>query len=233
MLLHRKTDFFFPQSIFSHFCRNEWVKVSRMNSGRKPTYYCIQVSAAPGYKYFCISFCWVLYFFMNMHIGEKTSICSLLADSITFLSCASLWSFREKWSFTLHTDVKERRSWWIANKYNLYGQIVPEVISPHFTLQIEWFLPSAHELREENHPAGLCSRFSPLPWRNRDFLGGSDSKESSYNAGDPGLIPGLGRCPGQGNGNPLQYSCLENSMDRGAWRATVHGVVKSQTWLSN
>ena len=113
-----------------------------MNSGRKPTYYCIQVSAAPGYKYFCISFCWVLYFFMNMHIGEKTSICSLLADSITFWSCASLWSFREKWSFTLHTDVKERRSWWIANKYNLYGQIVPEVMSPHFTLQIVWFLPN-------------------------------------------------------------------------------------------
>ena len=61
------------------------------------------------------------------------------------------------------------------------------------------------------------------------FPGGSDGRESAHNAGDPVLIPGLGRCPGQGNGNPLQYSCLENSMDRGAWRATVHGVVKSQT----
>ena len=49
----------------------------------------------------------------------------------------------------------------------------------------------------------------------------AQSKESSCNAGDPGLIPGLGRAPGEGNGNPLQYSCLENSMDRGAWRATV------------
>ena len=46
---------------------------------------------------------------------------------------------------------------------------------------------------------------------------------------DQGLIPGSGRSPGEGNGNPLQYSCLENSMDRGAWRATVHGVAKSQT----
>ena len=62
-----------------------------------------------------------------------------------------------------------------------------------------------------------------------DFPGGSDSKASVYNAGDPGSIPGLGRSPGEGNGNPLQYYCLENSMDRGAWQATVHGVAKSQT----
>ena len=50
-----------------------------------------------------------------------------------------------------------------------------------------------------------------------DFPGGSDSKESAYNEGDPGSIPGLGRYPGEGNGNPLQYSCLENPMDGGAW----------------
>ena len=49
------------------------------------------------------------------------------------------------------------------------------------------------------------------------FLGGSNGKESAWNAGDQGLIPGSGRSPGEGNGNPLQYSCLENSMDRGAW----------------
>ena len=65
------------------------------------------------------------------------------------------------------------------------------------------------------------------------FPGGSDSKEPACNEGDPGLIPGLGRSPGEGNGYPLQYSFLENSMDRGAWRATVHGVTKSQTQLSN
>ena len=52
----------------------------------------------------------------------------------------------------------------------------------------------------------------------------SVSKESAYDAGDPVLIPGLGRSTGEGKGNPLQYSCLENPMDRGAWKATVHGV---------
>ena len=61
------------------------------------------------------------------------------------------------------------------------------------------------------------------------FPGGSDSKESTCNAGDLGSIPGLGRFPGGGDGNPFQYSCLENSMDRGAWWATVHGVTKCQT----
>ena len=63
------------------------------------------------------------------------------------------------------------------------------------------------------------------------FPGGSDGKESTCNAGDPGSIPGLGGSPGEGNGNPLQYSCLENPMDRGAWQATVHGVAKSQAQL--
>ena len=61
------------------------------------------------------------------------------------------------------------------------------------------------------------------------FPGGSDSKESACNAGDPSSVPGLGRSPGERNGNPLQYSCLENSMDRGAWQAIVHGLAKSQT----
>ena len=65
------------------------------------------------------------------------------------------------------------------------------------------------------------------------YAGGSDGKVSAYNAGDPGSIPGSGRSPGEGNGNPLQYSCLENRMDRGAWWATVHGVAKSRTQLSD
>ena len=61
------------------------------------------------------------------------------------------------------------------------------------------------------------------------FPGGSDGKEYAYYAGDLGSIPGLGTYFGEGNGNPLQYSCLENSTDRGDWQATVHGVAKSQT----
>ena len=63
------------------------------------------------------------------------------------------------------------------------------------------------------------------------FPGASDSKESACNAGDPCSIPGSGRSPGGGHGNPLQYPCLENPMDTGAWGATVHGVTKSQTRL--
>ena len=61
----------------------------------------------------------------------------------------------------------------------------------------------------------------------------SVDKESACNAGDPGSIPGLGRSTGEGNGNPPQYSCLENPMDRRAWRATVHEVIGNQTRLSD
>ena len=80
-----------------------------------------------------------------------------------------------------------------------------------------------------------------IPWR-RDrlptpvflsFRGGSTDKESAYNAVDFGSIPGLGRSPGEGNGYPLQYSCLENSIGRRAWQATVHGVAKTRTGLSD
>ena len=60
----------------------------------------------------------------------------------------------------------------------------------------------------------------------RGFPGGSDGKESAFNAEGLGLIPGLGRSPGEGNDNPLQYSCLENPVDREAWWATVHGITK-------
>ena len=63
------------------------------------------------------------------------------------------------------------------------------------------------------------------------FSGDSDGKQSVCNAEEPGSIPGSGRSPGEGNGNPLQYSCLENSMDRRAWWATVHGVAKNWTQL--
>ena len=66
-----------------------------------------------------------------------------------------------------------------------------------------------------------------------DFSGGSDGKESACKAGDPGLIPGSERSPEEGKGNPLQYSCLEHCMDRGAWRAAIQGVAKSQTPLSD
>ena len=65
------------------------------------------------------------------------------------------------------------------------------------------------------------------------YLSGSEGKESACNTGGPGSITGLVRSPGEGNGNSLQYSCLENPTDRGAWRPTVHGVAKSWTPLSD
>ena len=80
--------------------------------------------------------------------------------------------------------------------------------------------------------ATQCRVLDKQVW-SKGFPGGSDSKESACNAGDLGSIPGSGRSPGRGHGNPLQYSCLENPMDRGAWRATAYGVAKSQTRLSD
>ena len=71
--------------------------------------------------------------------------------------------------------------------------------------------------------------------KQNHYPGGSDSKESAYNVWDPGSIPELGRSPGEGNGRSLQYSCLENPTDRGAWRATDHGVTKESDydWVTN
>ena len=83
---------------------------------------------------------------------------------------------------------------------------------------------------------GVSALASFLPKKSQGWYIGlpssSDGKESACNTEDPGLIPGLERCSGEGNSNPLQYSCLENPMDRGAWQATVHGVAKSRTQLS-
>ena len=87
---------------------------------------------------------------------------------------------------------------------------------------------SVHGIVQARILEWVAISFSRRSSRLRDwtqvFPGGSDGKESSCNVGDPGSIPGLGKSPGEGNGNPLQYSCLDNPMDRGAWSATVHGV---------
>ena len=72
-----------------------------------------------------------------------------------------------------------------------------------------------------------------MPISQMGFSGDSDSRESAYNAGDLGSIPGLGRSPGTGHDDPLQYSCLEKSMEGAAWQTTVHGVAKSWTQLSD
>ena len=95
------------------------------------------------------------------------------------------------------------------------------VVSSCSKLNLPWLL-------QEDFPTPLV----PVQRSTINFPSGSDGKESACNAWDLGSIPGLGRSPGKRNGNPLQYFCLENSMDRGALWATVHGVTKSRKWLS-
>ena len=82
----------------------------------------------------------------------------------------------------------------------------------------------------KKHPKSYLGAF---PLSQHAIPGSLDCKAFAYNARDLGLIPGSGRSPGEGNGNPLQYSCLGNPTDWGAWWATVHGVAKSRTRLSN
>ena len=98
--------------------------------------------------------------------------------------------------------------------------------------RVEARVKSSHVIKTEFLSVLILKTAS---WFKQDwgFPGGSDGKESACSAGDPDSIPGSGRSPGEGNGNPLQHSCLENPMDGGAWSATVHGVAKSQTWLSD
>ena len=79
-------------------------------------------------------------------------------------------------------------------------------------------------LKSQKSIAPKCSLTDK--WIKLGFFHSSVRKESACNAGDQGSIPGVGGFPGEGNGNPLQYSCLETLMDRGAWRATVHGVAR-------
>ena len=108
---------------------------------------------------------------------------------------------------------------------------------------LEWFAISfsrgSSRPRDQTWVSCTAGSFF-MDWTNREAPwllglnpGGSDSKVAAYNVGDPGSISGLGRSPGEGNGNPLQYSCLENPMDRGALWAMVHGATKSWTWLSD
>ena len=83
------------------------------------------------------------------------------------------------------------------------------------------------------HPQHSNPQMGWISHLQGSFPGDPDSKEASCSAGDPGSIPGPGRSPGERNDNPLQYSCLRNPMDRGAWQTTVHGVTKSWTRLSD
>ena len=107
------------------------------------------------------------------------------------------------------------------------------IVSASLIAQLVKILPAMQETSVQFLGRNICWRRGRLP--TPVFLGfpcGSAGKESACNKGDLGSIPWLGRSPGEGNGSPLQYSCLENPMDRGAWRATVHGVTRVRNNLA-
>ena len=112
-------------------------------------------------------------------------------------------------------------------------------VSPKLNVRLPWWLSWESICLQCRRPRS-DSWVRKIPWKSERlptpvflrFPGDSDDEESACNAGGLDLNPGLGRSPGEENGYPLQYSCLENSMERGAWQAAVHGVAKSRTQLS-
>ena len=128
--------------------------------------------------------------------------------------------------------MRENEFFWLYLGYWPLHKILNWYSDYHFV----WFLHFVSKEAQRTYSSPISVLFLwyyVCPVWNWGFPGGSDSKESACNAGDPGSILGSGRSLGKGNGYPLQYSCLENSMDRGAWRATVHGVAKIQAQLSD
>ena len=136
-----------------------------------------------------------------------------------FLSCASLFICSQKLCFVLSL-LRDRLKGLLPSGMFLVALLVEDTM-------VNCMLICKDIVHQELN-GGLRNTV-----RGREFPGSSVSKESTCSAGDLGLIPGLGRSPGEGNGKPLEYPCLENLMDRGASWAAVHGVAKSQTRLSD
>ena len=118
-----------------------------------------------------------------------------------------------------------------ANPLNIHVEIVKGILRNENWLEASYALTSVSWSYNHENCVGLISAQMRRAGHVTEpklilLIAQQASKESVYNAGDPGSIPGWGRSPGKGNGNPLQYSCLGNLMDRGAWWATVHGVTK-------
>ena len=207
----------------------------------------------------CLSF-QVIYWCLKLDVeiaccmsegGSRGYVLSLLAPSL-LISAAS--RRRRQWHPTPVLCLErpmDGGAWWAAvhGVSKSWTQLSDFPFTFHFhTLEKEmathssvlaWRIPGTGE------PGGLPSMGSHRvrhDWSDlaaaaagfcQGFPGGSDGKESACNARDLGLIPGSGRSPGEGNGYPLQYSCLGNPMDKGAWQATVHGVAKSLTQFSD
>ena len=144
------------------------------------------------------------------------------------------------WEATVHGVTKSRTR--LSNfTFTFHFHALEKETATHSSV-LAWRIPGmgepggllstgSHRVRHDWSDLAAVAALWPVA-----SLGGTVVKNPPANAGntrDSGLIPGLGRSPGEGNGNPLQYSCLENPMDRGAWEATVYGVTKSQTRLSD
>ena len=139
----------------------------------------------------------------------------------------------------VHSDSRPSSRWCHPA---ISSSVVPFSSCPQ-SLPASGSFPMSQLLTWGGQSTGVSALASSLPKKyiyfrhtlyHRMSPGGSDGKESACNAADWGSIPGLGRSPGEGNGNPLQYPCLKNPVDRRAWRATVHGVTQSDTneWLT-
>ena len=155
----------------------------------------------------------------------------------------------EKWDYT----AAWRSVWLFFNKLNLELTYTPAILllgiyprelkvhshenlSTHIdrTIHKRPNVETTHNIHQWMDEQNAVSIYLSIhPHNEMGLFWWLDGKESACNAGEPGSIPVLGRSPGEGNGNPLQYTCLENAMDRGAWRAIVHGVTKGWTRLSN
>ena len=135
------------------------------------------------------------------------------------------WRWEQKWAPEISGEV-EMGGWLWRCQQGGPGRWAQEALFLGHLLTV-----NAVQLARSIHPFPLIH--SSVIYYVARFPGGSHGKESACNAGDPGLIPGWERSPGEGHVNPLQYSCLENPMGRVAWWATVHSIAKSRTRLSD
>ena len=119
----------------------------------------------------------------------------------------------------------------LYSNFQLWEGSMPWQPPPHCCSRVSW--AEQGSCQRQSPDLSLLSLPSTLRLVELMCSGGSETKESACSEGDPGSIPESGISPGEGNGNPLKYSCLENSRDRGAWWAAVRGVTKSRTWLSD
>ena len=151
-------------------------------------------------------------------------------ESCGTLECKVYRTWNTQFIFMFYFFLKETRIWLSSVSITTYALWIHDIIDQYWELLNTIIYSSRYQLNWSEFifvSLLLCKIVLGFP-------GGSNGEESACNAGDPGSIPGSGRSPGEGNGNPLQYSCPENSMDRGAWRAHSMGLPRAgHDWATN